>query len=103
MGHFIIWNLESRESHQTGSALHREIRESVHKNALSGKTQGIWKFCQNTGNLFAQVVSSLFRKIQDIVVFPANISRVLFAQEIVSIMVQGNFSGRAGKHREFAN
>ena len=24
------------------------------KNSLSGKTQGIWKFCQNTGILFAQ-------------------------------------------------
>ena len=30
--------------------LHRENRENGQKNSLSGKTQGIWKFCQNTGN-----------------------------------------------------
>ena len=29
-----------------GYPLHRENREKK----LSGKTQGIWKFCQNTGN-----------------------------------------------------
>ena len=29
---------------------HRENRENGQKNSLSGKTQGIGKFCQNTGN-----------------------------------------------------
>ena len=33
-----------------GSPLHREKRENGQKNSLSAKTQGIWKFCQMTGN-----------------------------------------------------
>ena len=37
---------------------------------MSGKTQGIWKFCQNTGKtqgiLFAQVVNSLMPKVSKI-------------------------------------
>ena len=40
------------------------------KKIMSGKTQGIWKFCQNTGKtqgiLFAQVVNSLMPKVKDI-------------------------------------
>ena len=44
----------------------------VLKKSLSEKTQGIWKFCQNTGNLFAQVVNSLIPKIQNIAIFVAN-------------------------------
>ena len=47
----------------TGYPLHRENRENGQKYSLSGKTQGIWKFCQNTeeswGIWFAQVVNSL--------------------------------------------
>ena len=35
---------------RAGYPLHRENRENGKKNSLSGKTQGIWKFCQNTGN-----------------------------------------------------
>ena len=35
----------------TGYPLHRENRENSQKDSLSGKTQAIWKFCQNTGNL----------------------------------------------------
>ena len=35
----------------TGYPLHRENRENGQKKSLSGETQGIWKFCQNTGNL----------------------------------------------------
>ena len=35
----------------TGYPLHRENRENSQKYSLSGKTQGIWKFCKNTGNL----------------------------------------------------
>ena len=34
----------------TGYPRHRENRENGQKKSLSGKTQGIWKFCQNTGN-----------------------------------------------------
>ena len=34
----------------SGYPLHRENREYGRKNSLSGKTQGIWKCCQNTGN-----------------------------------------------------
>ena len=37
--------------HCPGYPLHRENRENGQQNSLSGKTQGIWKFCQNTGNL----------------------------------------------------
>ena len=33
-----------------GYPLHRENRENGPTISLSGKTQGIWKFCQNTGN-----------------------------------------------------
>ena len=63
-------------------------------NSLSGKTHGIWKFCQNTGNLeilpkhrefgnfaktqgiwFCQVVNSLILKVKDISVFAPNISK----------------------------
>ena len=36
------------ENIYSGYPLHRE---NVIKDSLSGKTQGIWKFCQNTGNL----------------------------------------------------
>ena len=32
-----------------GYPRHRENRENGQKKSLSGKTQGIWKFCQNTG------------------------------------------------------
>ena len=35
----------------SGYPLHRENRESGRKKSMSGKTQGIWKCCQNTGNL----------------------------------------------------
>ena len=31
-----------------GYPRHRENRENDQKHSLSGKTQGIWKFCQNT-------------------------------------------------------
>ena len=48
------------------------------KKSLSGKTQGIWKFCQNTGKtqgiLFGQVVNSLILKVLDIAIFATKIS-----------------------------
>ena len=43
------------------------------KHSLSGKTQGIWKFDQNTGKtqgiLFSQVLDFLILKIQEIALF----------------------------------
>ena len=51
------------------------------RNSLSGKTQGIWKLCQNTwkthGIWFAQVVNSLILKVKDILKFAAKISKDL--------------------------
>ena len=71
-----------------GYPLHRENRENGLKNSLSGKhrefgnfakTQGIWKFCQNTGNTqgiwFAQVENSLILKLKVISIFAAKISK----------------------------
>ena len=58
------------------ASLHRENRENREngpKNSVSGKTLGIWKFCQNTGKTqgiwFAQVVNSLTLKVKDISIF----------------------------------
>ena len=50
---------------RAGFPLHRENRENGIKQSLSGKTQpqGNWKFCQNTGNLFAEVVNTLILKV----------------------------------------
>ena len=50
----LLINLEIifyRFEFNTGYPLHRENRENGKKKSLSGKTHGIWKFCQNTGNL----------------------------------------------------
>ena len=45
------------------------------KDSLSGKTQGIWKFCQSTGKtqgmVFAQVVNALILKVKDIAISAA--------------------------------
>ena len=46
-------SLYKRDDLSTWSPLHTENRENGQKNN-SGKTQGIWKFCQNTGN-FAKI------------------------------------------------
>ena len=63
---------------------HRENRENGKKKSLSGKTQGIWKFCQNTGKTpgirFAQVVNSLILKVKDISIFAVKIS--IFLEEL---------------------
>ena len=64
----------------------RENRENGKKKSLSGKTQGIWKLCQNTGKtqgiLFAQVVNSLILKVKDITIFATKIS--IFFQKLNS-------------------
>ena len=56
----------------------REKREIFQNNSLSGKTQGIWKCCQNTGKAqgiwFAQDLNSLILKVKVIAIFAANIS-----------------------------
>ena len=64
------------------------------KKSLSGKTQGIWKFCQNTGNFAVQVANSMILKIQNIAILLRNykknsfetecVCEVSFAQEIVA-------------------
>ena len=63
---------------KAGYPLHRENRENGQRNSLSGKAQGIWKFCQNVGKtqgiLFAQVVNSLILKVRDTAIFAAKIS-----------------------------
>ena len=69
--------LEQRRKRQswidTGYPRHRGNRENGKTKSLSGKTQGIRKFCQNTGKtrgfFFAQVVNALILKVKDIVIF----------------------------------
>ena len=62
----------------SGYPRHGENRENGQKKSLSRKTQGIWKFCPNTGKtqgiLFAQVVNSLILMVKDIAIFAAKIS-----------------------------
>ena len=38
--------------------------------------QGIWKYCQNTVNLYAQVVNSMILNIHDIAIFAAEFSNL---------------------------
>ena len=92
------------------------------KKSLSGKTQGIWKFCQNTGNfdlntgnLLAQVVNVLILKVKDIAIVVAKKSN--FFRSWIGLpsqfcvcnthklckLAQGKFAVRQGKHREFEN
>ena len=69
---------------KSGYPRHRENRENGQNKSLSGKTQGIWKFCQNTGKIqgiwFAQVVNSLILMVKDISVFAAKIS--IFSEDL---------------------
>ena len=62
--------------------MNRKNGENGQKNSLLGKTQGISKFCLNTGKTqgiwFAQVVNSLILKVKDISMFAAKISKFLF-------------------------
>ena len=63
----------------TGYPLHRENRknrENGQNKSLSGKTQGIWKFCQNTRKTIqGKIVNSLILKVKDISKFAAKISQ----------------------------
>ena len=78
--------------------------ENGQKKSLSGKTQGIWKFCQNTGNLVcssckfpgskSDFFKSWIRRPSQSGACNRHKSRKL---------AQGKFSARQGKHREFEN
>ena len=68
----------------SGYPLHRENtenRENGQINSLSGKTQVIWKFCQNPGKTkgiwFAQVVNSLILNVKDIGICCKNLLKKL--------------------------
>ena len=59
--------------------MHRKnIESGPPKKFLSGKTQGIWKLCHNTGKSqgiwFAQFGNSLILKVKNISIFAAKIS-----------------------------
>ena len=60
------------------------------KKSLAGKTQGIWKLCQNTGKTqqiwFAQFVNSLVLKVKDILKFAVKISNFFFKLDKVSFV-----------------
>ena len=55
-----------------------KIAKMAPKNSLSGKTQGIWKFCKTQGFHFAQVVNALILKVKDIAIFAA----IFFIQKL---------------------
>ena len=93
-----------------GYPRHRENRENGRKNSLSGKTQGVWKFCQNTGKIqgiwFAQVVISLILEVKDVSIFfwRSWIGQFCVCNSHKSRkLAQGKFTVRQGKHREFEN
>ena len=75
----------------SGYPLHRENRENGPPK--KGKTQGIWKFCQNTGNL----VCSSIVKVKDFSIFVAKSSQFC--------VCNSRKSGKLaqGKHRKFEN
>ena len=72
--------MEPESYAKAGSPLHRENRKNGQTNSLTGKTQGNWKFGQNTGQkkgtLCAQVVNSLIQKIKDIAIFAPELSNL---------------------------
>ena len=79
--------------HKRGSPLHRENRENT------GNLDILLKHRENTGILFAQALSSLIVKIQDIVIF----AEVSFAPETVENFVNwhgGNSQLNREKYRE---
>ena len=83
--------------HSAGYPRHRGNRQNGKKNSLSGKTQGIWKFCRNTvktqGISFAHVVNSLILKVKDNAIFAMKIS-IFFRFVYVIVMNYVNW------HRE---
>ena len=91
---------------------HRENRENGQKKSLSGKTQGIWKYCQNTGNLvfpLGKFPDSKGKRYFDI--SRENFKTFLSLPNQFCIcnchksrkLAQGKFVVGHGKHREFEN
>ena len=64
--------LRKPTTHPQGTHSTGKTGKMAKKNALSGKTQGIWKFCLNTGKtqgiLLAQIVNVLILKVKDIAI-----------------------------------
>ena len=81
----------------------------------SGKTQGIWKFCQNTGNLICSIWKFPGSKRKRYFkICPENLHFLLlkldksaksvsFVYVILTNQVQGEFAVGQGKDREFEN
>ena len=69
----------------TGYPLHRENRENGQKNSVRENT-GSLEICQNTGNFFPQVVTSLILKVKDILKmsFVFKVCQVSFVSVIVT-------------------
>ena len=97
-----VLDLSTLDTHFQGPR-HRENRENGEMNSLSGKTQGIWKFCQNTGK----------HRVKDIAIVAAKIS--IFSISWIGLpsqfcvcnthklckLAQGKLVVGQGKHREF--
>ena len=98
-----------------GYPRHRENRENGKKKSLSGKTQGNWKFCQNTGNLVCsnwKFPDSKDERYLDICHdnFLISCSWISLPSQFCVCnshksrkLAQGKFAIGQGKHREFEN
>ena len=65
--------------HNAGYPRQSENRENGKKHSLSGKTQGIWKFCQNTGNFVSSSCKYSYSRVKDIAIFAAE--KIVFFPE----------------------
>ena len=91
-----------------GYPLHRENRVNGQGDSLSGKTQGIWNFSQNTGNLVCP--SCKFPDFKDNSIFPTKIPKFFKKLDTSQFCVcnshepckltQGKFAVRQEKNRE---
>ena len=88
------------------------IGKMAEKKSLSRKTQGIWKFCQNTRNLVCSSCNFPDSKGNNVSIFAAKISifrRSWIRQFCVCNshksrkLSQGKFTVRQEKYREFEN
>ena len=94
-----------------GYPRHRENRENGQKKSLSGKTQEIWKFCQNTGNFVCSSCKFPDSQGKGYCEFPffflkpnesAEAFCVCYSYRLCKL-AQEKFSVGQGKHREFQN
>ena len=98
----------TQDTHCTG--------KMVKNNSLSGKTQGIWKFCQNTGNLVCSSCKFPDYKGKGYFYICRENSQIYFEAgyvyqfSLVYVIVTNHvnwhrekFAVRQGKHREFEN